>query len=343
MNTSNRATQRQRGEASGVNVPRAQLVLEHAEELRFPEVVASGMLEMLESSTVTNKSLASRAIRSPEIAASILRLGTGATAHTPGSLAEALELVGRREIGRLLTSRGTYRLTPDTMPFYEMTYAGFLRHAGDVADMSERAARALGAGALAERAALAGALHDLGKVVLASIASSTILSRRDGPSDEREAFGVDHARVGGWLGERWGFPADLSRAIAHHHSPTPPDGVVERSVWLGNLLVRASEGDDATLRIAKGGFEASGLPGTAFEQLIVGGGPAEGPRRPPGLTDREVQVLRLLAEGETAKQVAHRLGCAPSTVHNHLHHVYRKLKVSGQAQALLVARENNWV
>jgi DNA-binding NarL/FixJ family response regulator len=56
-----------------------------------------------------------------------------------------------------------------------------------------------------------------------------------------------------------------------------------------------------------------------------------------------VQVLRLLAEGETAKQVAHRLGCSPSTIHNHLHHVYRKLKVSGQAQALLVARENNWV
>ena len=342
MSTSKRVS-RERGANTGVALPRAQLILEHAEELRVPEVIASGLLEMIESSTVTNRSLAVRAMKSPEITAFVLRTAASAPGGPPSTLEEALDSVGRRDLGRLLTSRRTYRLTPDTMPFYEMTYAGFLRHAGEVADMAARSARALAAGALAERAALAGSLHDLGKVVLASIASATIMPQRDGPNDEREAFGVDHARVGAWLGQRWGFPSDICRAIAQHHSPTPPDGVVERSVWLGNLLVRAAEGDDTTLRTANGGFEASGLPGTAFEHLIVGGGPAEGPRRPPGLTDREVQILRLLAEGETAKQVAHRLGCAPSTVHNHLHHVYRKLEVSGQAQALLIARENNWV
>ena len=69
----------------------------------------------------------------------------------------------------------------------------------------------------------------------------------------------------------------------------------------------------------------------------------EGPRRPPGLTDREVQVLRMLAGGQAAKQVAHELGCSASTIHNHLHHIYRKLDVSGQAQALLLARERGWV
>jgi DNA-binding CsgD family transcriptional regulator len=72
-------------------------------------------------------------------------------------------------------------------------------------------------------------------------------------------------------------------------------------------------------------------------------GDGEGPRRPPGLTDREVQILRILAEGAAAKQVAARLGCTPSTVHNHLHHVYRKLNVNGQSQALLLAREQGWV
>ena len=49
------------------------------------------------------------------------------------------------------------------------------------------------------------------------------------------------------------------------------------------------------------------------------------------------------ASGQAAKQVAHELGCSASTVHNHLHHIYRKLDVSGQAQALLLARERGWV
>ena len=69
----------------------------------------------------------------------------------------------------------------------------------------------------------------------------------------------------------------------------------------------------------------------------------DAPRRPPGLTDREVQVLRLLATGSAAKQVAQELGCSASTVHNHLHHIYRKLGVSGQSQALLLARERRWI
>ncbi len=67
------------------------------------------------------------------------------------------------------------------------------------------------------------------------------------------------------------------------------------------------------------------------------------PGRPPDLTDREFEVLRLLADGLAPKQAAMRLGCSASTVHNHLHHVYRKLGVGGQAHALLLARERGWV
>jgi DNA-binding NarL/FixJ family response regulator len=78
-----------------------------------------------------------------------------------------------------------------------------------------------------------------------------------------------------------------------------------------------------------------------------GGGGAAGESEPTStpatLTDREMQVLRLLATGSAAKQVAAQLGCSVSTVHNHLHHVYRKLNVTGQTQALLMAREMGWV
>jgi DNA-binding CsgD family transcriptional regulator len=45
----------------------------------------------------------------------------------------------------------------------------------------------------------------------------------------------------------------------------------------------------------------------------------------PGLTEREVEVLRLMAEGLLARTIALRLRISPRTVHKHLGNVYRKL------------------
>jgi DNA-binding NarL/FixJ family response regulator len=52
------------------------------------------------------------------------------------------------------------------------------------------------------------------------------------------------------------------------------------------------------------------------------------------LTDREVQVLQLLAEGMTLHQVARRLAISPRTVESHVRKTYRKLGVHNRVQAL---------
>ena len=52
------------------------------------------------------------------------------------------------------------------------------------------------------------------------------------------------------------------------------------------------------------------------------------------LTERELEVLRLLAEGITNKEIARRLVVAPSTVKQHLKHIYRKLDVHSRVQAI---------
>ena len=52
-----------------------------------------------------------------------------------------------------------------------------------------------------------------------------------------------------------------------------------------------------------------------------------------GLTDREVQTLRLVAAGYTNAAIAHELRVSPRTVAKHLEHVYRKLGVSSRAAA----------
>ena len=52
------------------------------------------------------------------------------------------------------------------------------------------------------------------------------------------------------------------------------------------------------------------------------------------LTDREKSVLKLIAEGLTNKEISHRLSISESTVENHIHRVYKKLKISNRAQAV---------
>ena len=53
-----------------------------------------------------------------------------------------------------------------------------------------------------------------------------------------------------------------------------------------------------------------------------------------GLTQREREVLRLVAEGLTNAQIAHALWVAPSTVAKHLEQAYRKLDVHSRTEAV---------
>jgi DNA-binding CsgD family transcriptional regulator len=55
--------------------------------------------------------------------------------------------------------------------------------------------------------------------------------------------------------------------------------------------------------------------------------------RPGGLSRREVEVLRLVADGRTAREIAAQLFISARTAEHHIQHVYTKIGVSGRAAA----------
>jgi DNA-binding NarL/FixJ family response regulator len=60
-----------------------------------------------------------------------------------------------------------------------------------------------------------------------------------------------------------------------------------------------------------------------------------------GLSEREIEVLRLLARGNTIREMAARLVVADKTVDNHIQHIYNKIGVSTRAGATLFAMEQD--
>lgn len=64
---------------------------------------------------------------------------------------------------------------------------------------------------------------------------------------------------------------------------------------------------------------------------------------PAGLTDREVEVLRLVARGETNKQIARGLHISEATVHTHVINLYGKTQVTTRSGATLFALEHDLI
>lgn len=58
-----------------------------------------------------------------------------------------------------------------------------------------------------------------------------------------------------------------------------------------------------------------------------------------GITERERQVLQLLADGRSNKEIAAQLGLSPNTVKTHVARLFEKLRVARRTEAIGLARE----
>jgi DNA-binding NarL/FixJ family response regulator len=88
------------------------------------------------------------------------------------------------------------------------------------------------------------------------------------------------------------------------------------------------------------------LDGEAVGAVLAVAGHRPRPTRrewPAGLSDREVEVLGLLARGLSNRQIARRLVVTPKTAGNHIQHIYEKLGVSTRAAATLFAAHHDLI
>lgn len=89
---------------------------------------------------------------------------------------------------------------------------------------------------------------------------------------------------------------------------------------------------------------ALGALDRVLEQGAADGAAGARPRRragawPAGLSDREVEILRLLARGAGRREIAGQLVLSEHTVRHHLEHIYNKIGVSTRVAAALFAVE----
>jgi DNA-binding NarL/FixJ family response regulator len=59
----------------------------------------------------------------------------------------------------------------------------------------------------------------------------------------------------------------------------------------------------------------------------------------PELTERELEILRLISQGLNNSEIAQKLYLSPKTVRNHITSIFSKLQVADRAQAIVRARE----
>ena len=85
---------------------------------------------------------------------------------------------------------------------------------------------------------------------------------------------------------------------------------------------------------------SAGIASRVLSFFAAGPGAAAAALEPfPGLTEREREVLDLVARGLTNAEIARRLVVSDKTVRNHVSNVFAKLQVAGRAEAVARARD----
>ena len=107
-------------------------------------------------------------------------------------------------------------------------------------------------------------------------------------------------------------------------------------------LLKGAEGEETVraINVVHNG-EAIFSPSIArrLVQYFGASRPTALPQLFPDLTEREREILALIAQGYTNPAIAEKLVLSPKTVRNHVSNIFSKLQVAGRAEAIIRARD----
>jgi HD-GYP domain-containing protein (c-di-GMP phosphodiesterase class II) len=108
---------------------------------------------------------------------------------------------------------------------------------------------------------------------------------------------------------------------------------------------RAARSADDAARELRVEARAGRLDGDVVEAVlsVAGHRVRRRPQALAGLTPREIEVLRLVAQGLSTKQIAQRLAMSPKTAGNHIEHIYAKIDATNRAGASLFAVQHGLI
>jgi HD-GYP domain-containing protein (c-di-GMP phosphodiesterase class II) len=233
-------------------------------------------------------------------------------------------------------------------------------HSPGVSALCAGAARQLGLGAESERSLRwAGFLHDIGRVAV----TAAIWEKSEPLTDaEREQI-----RLHTYAGERVLARASTLKTVAeiatlaherldgsgyHRRLPGSELSAAARVLAAADVFQALREdrphraavaSDRAAAELAALATQGALCPDAVRAVLVAAERPVPTPSRPSGLTDREIDVLRLVARGLTNKEIASALEISPKTAGHHVEHVFQKLGVRTRAAATLIAMQRGLV
>ena len=233
-------------------------------------------------------------------------------------------------------------------------------HASGVADLAEGAARQL---KLGEQAVVAlrraGLLHDVGRAGVPNSAweRSGALTHADWEQVRLHAYHTERilsrspvlaplAKLAGMHHERQDG-SGYHRQVRSNGIPMPARVLAAADVYQALTQQRphrsAHSADAAADHLAEEGKAGRLDPEAVDAVLAAAGHAARALRRawPGGLSEREVDVLRLVARGQSTREIARELVISPKTADHHVQHIYTKIGVSTRASATLFALEHD--